>query len=230
MGIMSFTPQDMGVILSMGGWMGLVGGNILVSGGDALQMVTNMQTESEVRTLAPTLQGIANTIRFTGWISFWVQLGLALVSGLALSFAATGRGFADQPNAGLGVGMFWAACGIVLLLFSVYWDFRYTRIGRKLTNPHPSLHPSKADTISAIRLGIIVGLVGILLTILGAGSTVGVLVAKSISQPPGVAITDPDKIIRALDVFVVVANFNAITAHFVGIVASLWLLERVHQH
>ncbi|WP_459195292.1 DUF3611 family protein [Nostoc sp. FACHB-892] len=33
----------------------------------------------------------------------------------------------------------------------------------------------------------------------------------------------------ALDVFVAVANINEIAAHFVGTIASLWLL-RVHQH
>ncbi|MDZ8051336.1 MAG: DUF3611 family protein [Aulosira sp. ZfuVER01] len=189
-----------------------------------------MQTESEMRSLAPEIQGIANTIYITGWITFWVQLGLAVVSGLALLFAASGRGFADQPNAGIGVGMFWAAFGILVLLFTIYWDFRYTRIGKRLRNVNPALHPSKADTVKVIRLGIIAALIGILLTLLGAGSTVGVLVAKSISQPPGVAITDPYKIIRALDVFVAVANINGIAAHFVGTVSSLWLLERVNQH
>ncbi|WP_096607805.1 DUF3611 family protein [Calothrix sp. NIES-2100] len=189
-----------------------------------------MQTQSEMRSLASEVQGIANNIRLTGWITFWLQLGMAVVSFLALLFAATGRGFADQPNAGLGVGMFWAASGIIVLLFSVYWDFRYTRIGKRLGNPNPALHPSKADTVKVIRLGIIAALIGILLTILGAGSTVGVLVAKSISQPPGVAITDPYKIIRALDVFVALANINGIAAHFVGTVSSLWLLERVNQN
>ncbi len=193
-------------------------------------MESNIQTESETRSPTPTLQGIANNIHLTGWITFWAQLGLAVVSALALLFAATGRDFAEQENAGLGVGIFWAGCGIVVLLFSIYWDFRYTRIGKRLANPNPVLHPSKADTIKMIRLGIIAALIGILLTILGAGSTLGVLVAKSISQPPGVAITDPYKIIRALDVFVAVANVNGIAAHFVGTVSSLWLLERVNQH
>lgn len=189
-----------------------------------------MQTESEVRSLAPTMQGIANTIRITGWITLWVQLGLAMVSGLALLFAATGRRFAQQTNTGLGVGIFWAVCGIVVLLFSVYWDFRYTHIGKNLANPNPALHPSKADTIRAIRLAIMVGLLGILLTILGGGATVGVLLAKSISQTAGVAITNPYRTIRALDVFVMVANISGIAAHYVGTVASIWLLERVHQH
>ncbi|MBD2448574.1 DUF3611 family protein [Nostoc sp. FACHB-152] len=189
-----------------------------------------MQTETEVRTVAPSLQGIGNTIRLTGWVTFWIQLGLAVVSGITVLFAYTGRNFTDQPNAGLGIGVFWAIAGIIALLFSVYWDFRYTRLGKRLGNPNHALHPSKADTIAALRLGLIVSLVGILLTLLGTGSTLGVLVAKSISQPPGVAITDPNKIIRALDVFVAVANINGITAHFIGTVASLWLIERVNKH
>jgi hypothetical protein len=198
-----------------------------------------MHTESEVRlhehqhqqsAIAPKLQDIGKTIRLTGWITLWVQLGLTIVSGLALLFAATGRDFSQQPNAGLGIGIFWGLAGILALLFSVYWNYKYTRFGKQLLNPNPALHPSKADTVRAIRLGIVAGLVGILISILGAGATVGVLVAKSVSQPPGVAITDPYRIIRAMDVFVEVANINSIFAHFIGTVGSLWLLEKAHQN
>ncbi|MBC1241062.1 hypothetical protein VF14_27180 [Nostoc linckia z18] len=189
-----------------------------------------MQSESEMRSLVPETRGIGNTIRLTGWISFWVQLAIGVVSVLALLFALTGRGLIHQQNAGLGVGIFWAVCGIVVLLFSLYLDFRYTHIGKALENRNPALHPSKPDTTKILRLGIIVSLVGILLTLLGAGSTILVLVAKSISQPPGVAITDPYRIIRPMDVFVAVADITGIAAHYVGTVTSLWLLERVHQH
>jgi hypothetical protein len=197
----------------------------------------NMEPETESRSSLATshhnrnkVHNIANQIRLTGWITLWVQLALALVSGLLLLFASTGRNFADKSNPGLGIGVFWAVGGILLLLFSVFWDFRYTRIGKRLDNPNPTLHPSKADTTRAIRMGILVSLVGIFITILGAGTSVSVLVAKAVSQPPGVAITDPNKIIRALDVFIVVANINGIAAHFFGTIASMWLLEKVHQH
>jgi hypothetical protein len=195
-----------------------------------------MEPNTEVRSLAPSHHNrnrqhkIATQIRLTGWITLWVQLALALVCSLLLLFASPGREFAQQPNPGLGIGVFWAVSVILLLLFSIFCDFRYTRIGRRLDNPKTSLHPSKADTTRAIRMGVIVGLLGILLSILGATTSVSVLVAKAVSQPPGVAITDPNKIIRALDVFIVVANINGIAAHFVGTVASLWLLEKVHQH
>lgn len=195
-----------------------------------------MEPNTEVRSLVPSHHNrnrqhkIATQIRLTGWITLWVQLALALVCTLLLLFASPGREFAQQPNPGLGIGVFWAVTAILLLLFSIFWDFRYTRIGRRLDNPKTSLHPSKADTTRAIRMGVMVGLLGILLSILGATTSVSVLVAKAVSQPPGVAITDPNKIIRALDVFIVVANINGIAAHFVGTVASLWLLEKVHQH
>ena len=52
------------------------------------------------------------------------------------------------------------------------------------------------------------------------------LIAKTVSQPPGMAITNPNRIVRALDVFVVLANINLITAHFVGAAISMWLLEK----
>nr|WP_066381816.1 DUF3611 family protein [Anabaena sp. CA = ATCC 33047] len=197
-------------------------------------MNKNMQAESQTETglvhTTPKLHDIAKMIRTTGRIAFWVQLTLAVVTALALLFAATGRDFADRQTSGLGVGIFWAIAGLLALFFSVYWDYRYSRIGKLLDNPNPTLHPSKADTTRAIRLGILASLIGILLTLLGAGATLAVLTAKVVSQPPGVAIIDPNKIIRALDVFVMVANINGIAAHFIGAVSSMWLLEKVHQH
>ena len=40
-------------------------------------------------------------------------------------------------------------------------------------------------------------------------------------------ITDPTKIVRPLDVFVVVANLAGISANFMGMVISLWLYDRI---
>ena len=189
-----------------------------------------MQTQSDSHALAPTLQATATALRLTGLISFWLQLGFIVISGVVLLFAVSGRNFSTQPTPWLGIGVFWAVCGLLALCFNVYLAFRYARIGRRLRNQNPELRPRKVDTLRLLRLGVVVGFVGMLLSILGAGATVGVLVAKSISQPPGVAITDPNRIIRALDVFVMVANLNNITAHFVGATTSLGLFDRLYRH
>lgn len=39
------------------------------------------------------------------------------------------------------------------------------------------------------------------------------LLSKSIAQPQGVAIYDPTRIIRALDIFVAIANMSGIAPH-----------------
>ncbi len=49
------------------------------------------------------------------------------------------------------------------------------------------------------------------------------LIGKTVSQPPGIAITDPNKIVRALDVFVLLVNINLLFGHFTGAAVASWL-------
>jgi hypothetical protein len=119
-----------------------------------------------------------------------------------------------------------AIVGVFVLFVNTYLTFRYTRVGRNLLNPKIQELPKKAATIRILQIGLVLALFGIFVNILGAVVTVGLLVAKSVALPPGVAITDPKSSIRALDVFVEVANVNGIAAHFVGVVGTLWLLNK----
>ncbi|NJL61956.1 MAG: DUF3611 family protein [Methylacidiphilales bacterium] len=204
-----------------------------------------MQTTSDTQ-IDPKIERIARILRLVAWISFWIELGFAIASGITLMFAITGRNFnrsltpvpvpglggvnySQGTTQGIGIGIFWAVCGILALLFSVYLAFRQVRYAKRLRNSSPSVHPKKAEILQLIRLGIIVSLVGTLLNILGGGATLGVLLAKAIAQPQGVAIYDPNRIIRALDIFVALANMNGITGNFAGIVAGLGLWHWLHK-
>jgi hypothetical protein len=203
-----------------------------------------MQTEARQRSpIPPKLEKVSTILRVVAWLGFWLQLGLATASGLMLVFAISGRNFtqATRPvsrlplpgiqfaadrqavTSGMGVGIFWAVCGLLVLLFSLYLMFRQTRYAKQLRNPR--FQPSKAEVLKTLKLGIITGLIGLLLTILGGGASLSMLLAKSIAQPQGVAIYDPTRIIRSLDIFIAMANMNGIAAHFVGLVASLGLFK-----
>ncbi|MGD9541112.1 MAG: DUF3611 family protein, partial [Methylocystis sp.] len=74
-----------------------------------------------------------------------------------------------------------------------------------------------------LGVGSLVNVLGAIVSFIGVGLSIALLVAKTVSQPPGIAITDPDKIVRALDIFVLMANFNLLVAHFIGAGASVWL-------
>lgn len=195
-----------------------------------------MREKSESSSLPPALQRVASSLRIFGGISFWLQLVLGVISGLILVFAtisgSIGRAPNQASNQGTGFGIFFAICGLVTLGVGAYFAFRYTRISKDLLLSNAPGRPSKADTLQIIRLGLVVNLVGMLLTIVGAQAIVGSILAKSLSQPQGalgIGAIDLNRFVQPLDLFVVQANTNTIAAHFVGITASLWLFNRVNR-
>ncbi|MCY7333974.1 MAG: DUF3611 family protein [Pseudanabaena sp. CAN_BIN31] len=189
------------------------------------------------------LEKVGNILRLTGWIGFCVQIGFGAISLLMVVFAIAGQNFSQATvltrgvtpgiavpvnqgvTPGIGVGIFWAVCGILALLAGIYLAFRQTRLAGRLRHADTMKHPTKAQVMTVLRLGVIVGLVGMLLTILGGGASLAVLFSKSIAQPQGVAIYDPTRMIRSIDIMVAMANMSGIAAHFVGTVASLSVFE-----
>lgn len=183
-----------------------------------------MREKPDTSSIPPAAQRIVFTLRTFGWISFWLQVVLGIVSAIILlvSVASNTNTKAQGSTQGTGFGIFFAICGLVALGIGAFFAFRYTRISKQLLETG---RPSKAETLQAIRLGLIVNLVGMLVTILGAQAVVGSVLTKSLSQQG--AVLDASRYVQPLDLFVVQGNINTITAHFAGIVASLWLFNRV---
>lgn len=185
---------------------------------------------SDSASISPNILRVLLAFRTAGWFGFWSQLVLAIISSLILLFALISYSAATGPNnPGTGPGIIFALLGLVTLYFSIYWSYRYTLTAKKLRASSTKDRPSKADSIKQLKIGTIVSLVGMLLTLLGAGAIVGVLVAKSLSQPQtALVVADmSSRTVQPLDIFVVQANTNTILAHFLGICTSLWLLNRI---
>ncbi|MER3435545.1 MAG: hypothetical protein C4288_19635 [Leptolyngbya sp. ERB_1_1] len=207
-----------------------------------MQTPTTIESDS----LSHKLEQIGKILRLVGWAGLVTQLSLAITAGVMLLFAIAGRNFnqaafapvvpgapaydfRDATTPGLGIGIFWAVAGIFVLLFTAFLAFRQLRFARRLRNPNPDLHPKKSDVMQVLRIGIIAGFVGMGLSILGGGAALGVLLSKSLAIPQGAAIYAPTRIIRPLDVMVAMANMVAITAHFLGTIASIATVNWLHR-
>lgn len=191
-----------------------------------------MSQNPDAPSSSSNLRTIAQTFRLTGWISFWIQLVLGVISGIIVLLFGIFSQRAGSPNnnPGTGFGVFLAICGLVVLGGGIYLAFRYTRIGNQLLSSNPSNRPRKVETVQILRLGLWINLGGTLVTLLGAQAIVGTLVARSISpQAVTTQLFDPTRIISGLDMLVVQANINTVSAHFSGLVASLWLLNRINK-
>lgn len=185
--------------------------------------------------LPPAIRRISAAFRWAGWVSFWIQVVLAVVSSLML-LSALGligaRTAAGGANAGTGVGVLLALAGLVAVYSSIYWAFRYALLGRRLRSRNASKRPSPKDAIQVLRIGIVISMVGMLLTLFGGQALIGSLLGKALLQPQGGTVFMPGNInqyVEAFDIFIVQANTNTLLAHFVSLSATLWLLRTVNR-
>jgi Protein of unknown function (DUF3611) len=175
-----------------------------------------------------TVKKVAAQLQRVGWVCFWLQLVLAVVSTAIFVFAILMAG-SGANNPATGGSLLFSLGGLFVLYGSTFWSFRYMGIARQLKNP--DLRPKKADTIQTIRLGILFGIIGMGLSVMGAEAISGTLLGKSFSSfSVSVGFFNADalsKIIQPLDISIVLANTHTITAHFIGILGSLFLLDRI---
>ncbi len=180
-------------------------------------------------TVSPNLRQISKIFRTAGWISFWAQLLLSIVSSLIFIFG----GFASlaKQNAGStpnGGGLFLAVLSLVILLYGIYQSFQYVQIGRKLKSQNSEVRPKKADTIQFLWTSLLIRGVGMALAIFSAEAIAGVLLGKALVSLGGF-FNPMTQIVQPLDMFLLLGNTHTITAQFVGIVAALFLLNRINR-
>lgn len=178
--------------------------------------------------ISARIQQASIDLRWGGRIGFWVQLVLGVISTVTVLFSISIFINGDDNPAARGAefAVFCAICGLVALIVGIYFSLRYMRIAQLLQDPNPANRPKRADTISVIRIGLIVNLVGMVVTIVGAEAIVGIVLAKSLANPPTI-VEDTSKLVNSIDLLVIQANTNTIAAHFAGIVSSLLLLNRI---
>lgn len=188
----------------------------------------NAKKEEDNSDVSPNVLRVVLAFRRCGWASFWTQVVLCVVSSLVLlqlillKAPATGTPTGADSNPATLPGLSFAWAGIAVLGASIFWNFRYTQMAKKLRSPD---RPTKSQTILQIKIGLIINLVGMLITLVGAASIVGALTLRS-QQGVFAGAGNFNLTIQPLDFQIIQASFNIIFAHFVGLVASLWLLNK----
>ena len=178
---------------------------------------------------SPNVLKVILAFRMWGWIGVWFQIVLGVISSIILLLAgtrnvsqATNVNPANNPGTIPGLGFAWIA--LLVLVIGIFWNFRYTQISKKLRSAEE--RPSRAQTVKTLKIGIVISLVGMLITLVGAFAIVGSLTGKSLTpqaQTLGLQIIT----VQPIDMLVVQSNTNIILAHFGGLITSLWLLNKI---
>jgi hypothetical protein len=188
-----------------------------------------MSRNSEIApSVPPPVQKVSSNLQRWGFWGFWSQLVLGIISIVTLLFSTPVLFDKKEANPANQFGVICAFLSIIILTIAVFGFYiRYNKIGKKIQNPEARERPKKSDTLQLIRIGLILNLGGMLLAILGAEALVGLALGKSLSLAPQLIGSNPQNFVNSLDLLIIQANTNTITAHFAGIVTSLLLLNRI---
>ncbi|QVL53698.1 MAG: DUF3611 family protein [Cyanobium sp. M30B3] len=185
------------------------------------------------------LQHIGSSLRRMGWLRFWIQLVLGVVVvGVLVFNNIGGRLVANSQRAlGLGPGISLTTLAFLILLWGIWQSWLLVRCGRALASP---VKPSKGETSRLIKRGLLADLLGLVLAAVGYQSLAGSLFVQASQQVPGFfgaqiqgaggagsrVVGLP---ITSIEMFSVLGNTQVLFAHLLGLIITLWLLQRVHR-
>ena len=166
------------------------------------------------------------------WISWWVQIILSVISGVILTFANSVRVNSDKGILALWTsGFAFSAAGVFISLLSSIWTWNMTRISKRISKKKMNKNVILPTLKKYSKISVVLSLIGMFITLLGAEQIVGTLASKVLSSPnyfPQFTSTTPQGV-QALDIFLVQANTNVLVSHFASLVCYLYVQTQLPQ-
>ena len=165
-----------------------------------------------------------------GWLGFWIQLVLISIPLLLLAYVLFLSDPSSAKQRGIDLSNYLSIGSLLVMLFTTFWFYRYTRLGRRIADPLGC--PARATVEKTLWVGIWVGGLGLLFSVGVLMSSVWrqlfILLANpqtglQLAPAPG---GDPGWSISAIDAAVQLGTVFSIAAEFLVFGFSLWLLFR----
>jgi len=184
---------------------------------------------SETRALSR--KSLAESFSRFGWIGFWIQIVVGVIPIILMFYSFIFTKSMTGPRAGLPIVEYLTLGGLAILVFTIFWFFRYTRIADKIKRPDNP--PSETELARSVWIGLIASSVGIFFTITVMFFEVAHLLFYFLAAPQGgvpviqTTGTGLASWVSAVDMLSLLSMVLTLLAEIIVIVFSLWLLFRV---
>lgn len=175
-------------------------------------------------------KNLDRSFRRLGWIGFWIQVVVGAIPVALMIYFFTFARSATGPRNGLPFVEYLAIANLVILAFTTFWSYRYTRIGRNLADP--VRRPAASKVISAAWTGVTASTVGMVFSMVVMLIEAGNLLFYFLKSPQaGVPIVQTSASgaaswVSAVDMVSLSVLILTLFGELIVLVFSLWLLFR----
>jgi len=166
-----------------------------------------------------------------GWIGFWMQLALIAVPVLLLIYVLFFASPDSAQRRGIELSNYLSYGGLMVMVFTTLWFYRYTRLATRIADP--AKRPSQQSVVRTLWIRLWASCLGIVFSMLLLLSAVARLLFILMTMPqtgiPIAAVSggDPTRTLSAIDVASLTSLLMMLTAEFIVLAFTLWLLYRV---
>ena len=165
-----------------------------------------------------------------GWIGFWIQFALLAIPIVLLVYVLFVSSPESAQRRGIDLSNYLSFGSLLVMVFTTFWFYRYTRLGKRIADP--ALRPPQSSALRTLWIGLWAGCLGIFFSMLLLLSAVGRMLFVLMANPQtGMQIaqslgTDPTKSLSAMDAVSLASLLFLLTAELLVLTFSLWLLFR----
>lgn len=178
-------------------------------------------------------QSLAKTFSRLGRFGFWMQIVVGSIPFLLMLYTFIFTRSPSGPRAGLAVVEYLTLASLLILVFTIIWFYRHTRLAEKIADPQAC--PPAPSVVSAVWTGLIASGVGLLFSMLVMVIETGHLLFYFLAAPQGgVPVfqtpgAGPASWVSAVDMMSLMALSLLVFAELIVLILSLWLLFRTTQ-
>ncbi len=176
-------------------------------------------------------QKLARAFVRLGWIGFWLQVVFGMLPVVSTVYLLFFSSTAPTQWSGLGIAECLGLGGLLIIGFTIYWFYRYTRLGNRMLDPEK--RPSRTSVINTLWTGLVASCLGILFSMLLLMAEVIRLMIVFMRAPQGgvpviqTEVQDSSSWVSAMDMNGLLADLCVLAAEFVVMTFTLWLLFRI---
>jgi hypothetical protein len=190
-----------------------------------------MQNDLNAKSAPAGPRGIAKAFQRLGWTGFWLQVVLATLPILLMIYVLFFCESAAVQRRGLGLTEYLGLIGLLILLFTIVWSYRYTRLAKRMADPQR--RPPRPAVIRTLWVGLWASCLGILFSMLLMMFEVGRLLFVFLRAPQGgipvvqTETSTPSTWVSAIDMVSLLADLSVLAAELIVLAFTLWLLFRM---